>query len=138
MKLELYRSDFHPDCTIGRLFVDSVFECWTLEDTVRAPGVKVKGETAIPAGTYRVVVDHSHRFCRMMMHVLDVPMFDGIRIHAGNTAADTEGCILVGTNRAERAVLHSRDALAALQPKAESALARGEEVTLTIVNAGEA
>lgn len=134
MNLRLERIDFTEARTIGRLYVDGVFECWTLEDTVREPGVKVPGKTAIPAGTYRVVVDLSHRFGRMMMRLLKVPLFDGIRIHAGNKPEDTDGCILVGTSRTNDAVLHSRAALANLQSKVEASLAHGHDVTLEIVD----
>lgn len=131
MKLTLHRYWPSAACTIGQLFVDGVPECYTLEDVVRS-GPKVPGATAIPAGTYKVVVDFSNRFQRPMPHVLDVPGFDGIRIHPGNTAADTEGCILVGTGRAETAIAHSRDAFDVLLPKLQAALARGETVLLEV------
>ena len=133
MDLTLYRTLLTPDYTLGRLFVDGLYECWTLEDQVRPAGEKVKGATAIPAGTYKVTIDLSHRFGKMMMHVLDVPNFDGIRIHSGNTTRDTEGCILVGYDRrGDGTIGRSRDALAALQPKVASELNRGGTVNLTI------
>src|SRR5689334_1352299 len=91
MNLQLLRQQFTTDSTIGSLYIDGEFECFTLEDTVRAPGIKIAGATAIPSGTYEVTIDLSARFGRMMPHVLDVPMFKGIRIHPGNTAKDTEG-----------------------------------------------
>ena len=94
MILRLDRVHKLNDCTIGNLFVDNVFECFTLEDRVRK--VKIPDETAIPAGIYKVVIDDSPKYKRQMPHVLDVPGFTGIRIHSGNTDEDTSGCILVG------------------------------------------
>jgi hypothetical protein len=77
--------------------------CYTLEDVVRPPGVKVQNETAIPAGIYTLAIDWSNRFQRYMPHVLNVPMFDGIRIHSGNRDVNTEGCPLVGLRGDPRA-----------------------------------
>ncbi len=100
IKLLLQRKWAVKDATLGELFIqginEPVFECYTLEDVVRPAGQKVQNATAIPTGTYRVVLDWSPRFQKNMFHVLDVPGFDGIRIHSGNTAEDTDGCLLVG------------------------------------------
>jgi hypothetical protein len=85
-----------PWFTIGFLNVDDRFFCYTLEDKVRPPGEKVPGQTAIPYGRYRVELTPSTRFKRVMPLLLSVPNFTGVRIHAGNTTEDTEGCILVG------------------------------------------
>ena len=97
MDIRLRRFEFGTNYTIGKLYVDDVYFCFTLEDKVREPGVKVDGKTAIPYGTYPVIIDHSTHFNMDLPHVLNVPGFEGIRIHTGNTDADTEGCILVGT-----------------------------------------
>ena len=96
MEIVVTRKTFTDKSTIGDMEIDGEFFCYTLEDTVRAPGVKVPAKTAIPAGRYRLVVDMSARFGKLMPHILDVPMFSGIRIHKGNTDKDTEGCIIVG------------------------------------------
>ena len=96
MKLQLIRNKSSNQSTTGRLLVENHFQCWTLEDVVRP--VKIAGKTAIPAGTYKVVITESVRFKRRLPLLLDVPGFTGIRIHPGNSAADTEGCILVGSS----------------------------------------
>ena len=139
MRLSLQRQPSVNDATIGALYVNGTFQCFTLEDQVRElPGVpveqwKIPGKTAIPASEYRVTVDFSNRFQRNMLHILDVPGFDGIRIHAGNTAADTEGCILVGQTKSGESIGNSRDALKELQPVIEAALAAGEEVRIQVL-----
>jgi hypothetical protein len=97
MNIKLRRFEFDTNYTIGKLYIDDVYFCFTLEDKVRPTGEKVDGQTAIPYGTYSVIIDHSNRFNRDLPHVLNVPGFEGIRIHTGNTDADTEGCILLGT-----------------------------------------
>ena len=97
MNLTLVRYEFGDKYTIGRLYVNGMFECYTLEDRVRPKGeLKVFGQTAIPEGTIRVILNMSPRFKRIMPRLLDVPGFDGILIHTGNTPEDTHGCILVG------------------------------------------
>ena len=89
--------------TIGDLTIlGGSFHCYTLEDVVRT-GPKVWGETAIPAGRYEVIVNFSARFRRPMPLLLAVPGFEGIRIHDGNDAADTDGCILVGQTKGPQA-----------------------------------
>lgn len=94
MNLTLERFEFSADYTIGKLYVDGFYECYTLEDGIR--DVKIKGKTAIPTGTYKVIVDFSNRFQREMPLILNVRGFEGVRFHSGNTDKDTEGCILVG------------------------------------------
>ncbi len=140
MTLLLQRADLTPgrpigERTIGSLFVDGKRECFTLEDPVRE-GPKVMHETAIPAGTYPVIIDRSQRFGRMLPRVLHVPGFEGIRIHGGNTSSDTSGCILVGQSRAHDSMLSSQLALGQLQRQIATALARGEAVTIEVRNPG--
>ena len=94
--------------------------------------VKIAGASAIPRGTYRVIIDLSQRFQRSMLHILDVPRFEGIRIHAGNTDVDTEGCILVGGNKGVDVILNSKVTLNQLFILVQNAIAKGEEVTIDI------
>ena len=114
------------------------FVCQTLEDPMRE-GEKVYGDTAIPLGTYRVTITRSKRFNKMMPLLHNVPNFGGVRLHCGNNTDDTSGCILVGMGRNADAdsdglqLLDSRDAMDEVQPRIASALARGEEVWLDIV-----
>lgn len=96
MKLLLQRTRLLPDKTVGNLSINGKFYCFTLEDTVRPDGIKVMGQTAIPAGTYKVCVTWSNRFSKPLPQILDVPGFEGVRLHGGNTEADTQGCVLVG------------------------------------------
>jgi len=120
MKLLLKREEFTDASTVGELFVDGVHECFTLEDVVRT-GPKVHGETAIPKGTYEVIITQSPRFKRRLPLLVKVPGFEGIRIHPGNTAKDTEGCLLVGTGKTSNMVTNSRVAFNKLFAKLEVA-----------------
>ena len=96
MLIEVKRFEFKDTYTVGKMYIDGVYECYTLEDVVRK-GAKVNGQTAIPTGTYNLIINHSNRFNRDLPLLEKVPNFTGVRIHAGNTSAHTEGCILVGT-----------------------------------------
>ena len=111
MLLTLQREPSSNARTFGFLAVDHVPFCHTLEDEVRPPGVKVRGLTAIPCGLYRLSLTWSPRFKTTLPLVEDVPMFEGVRIHAGNRPEDTEGCILVGEERVGGALQRSRAAL---------------------------
>lgn len=130
MHLTLVRKTFTEESTIGVLSIDGKTECFTLEDKVRP--VKIHGKTAIPAGIYEVTVTFSARFRKPLPLLLNVPNFSGIRIHAGNTAADTEGCILVGTAQQKNKVLNSRVAFAALFEKIQAALQK-EKIFFEVV-----
>lgn len=133
MELLLARKPSTDGATLGQLFVNGEFAAFTLEDQVR-DGLKVPGQTAIPAGLYDVQITRSRRFGRNLPQLMGVPGFEGIRIHAGNVAADTSGCILVGLSHAHDSVASSRLAMAELQPRIAGALAKGERVTIRIVN----
>jgi len=138
MNIILKRKWLDADSTISEIYVDDQLECYGLEDAVRevegAPveSWKVYGQTAIPYGTYSVEITYSSRFKKDMLQILGVPGFDGIRIHAGNTAADTEGCILVGTTKAQDFVGGSRLALIKLFAKVRAALGNGDDVSIAI------
>lgn len=134
MELRIIREPSVDGMTFGHLFVNRTFFCFTLEDEVRPPGVKVYGQTAIPLGRYRVIVTMSPRFRQRLPLVLDVPGFSGIRIHSGNTVTDTSGCILVGLGRLPARLASSQDAMKRLLPRIEHAL-QSEDVFLSIENA---
>ena len=136
MELRLERKWFTPKSTIGELSIDGTVQCFTLEDVFREGdifAVKVPGATAIPEGTYDVVVTLSQRFKTELPEVLGVRNFTGVRIHSGNTAADTEGCVLVGRTRGVDSVGESRLALAPALEAIRRGLRDGP-VTLTVVN----
>ena len=121
----LYKTE---NSTIGELLIDGIFECFTLEDKERP--VKIKGETAIPKGTYRVIINESNRFKRLLPLLIDVPNFEGVRIHSGNSNHDTEGCILVGQTRNKNYIGQSRKAFDKLFKKMQAA----KNITLTIIS----
>ena len=132
MKISLVREPSSNVATIGRLSIDGRHECYTCEDVVRPGQEKVPGATAIPEGPYRVVITQSRRFGVPMPLLLDVPGFEGIRIHWGNTAEDTEGCILVGVGFAGDRVTDSQVAYRRLFAQIQTALDAGEEVWIDI------
>ena len=134
MELLLERKYLKAAYTIGCLSVDGTRFCDTLEDRVRdlVHEPKVPGETAIPAGCYEVIVKHSPRFGRNLPRLLDVPGFEGILIHRGNTARDTSGCILVGENRQPGKVLNSTPYELRLTVLIREAAERGEQTFITI------
>ena len=96
--------------TLGKLYINKEFFCSTIEDKYRdlSKEKKVYGETCIPFGTYKVIINMSPKYGRLMPRLLDVPHFDGILIHSGNTEQDSAGCILVG-KRSGQKVINSRD-----------------------------
>lgn len=112
MNLILTRKTITAHSTIGELRTeDGKLICFTLEDVTRPDGQKIPGETAIPEGVYEIVIDESKRFKCRLPRLLDVPNFEGIRIHPGNCAEDTHGCILVGMTKEEDRILNSRVAM---------------------------
>ncbi len=139
MELTLTRIAKRKEYTIGRLSIDGTFFCDTLEPTWRDyehGAYKVKGRSAIPEGRYAVVISYSPKFKQWLPLLLGGPEFNkrwqGIRIHAGNSARDTQGCILVGENKQVGRVLNSRKWLYELKHCIVEAKDRGEVVWLTI------
>lgn len=135
MELTLIRRWLSDTASIGELSVDRAFECYTLEDVQRAPDApKVFGKTAIPLGRYEVAISRSPRFGIDMPLLLQVPGYQGVRIHPGNRPEDTEGCLLVGRRMSltPPQVLESRLAYEALFPKLAEVIARGDRIFITI------
>ena len=133
MEITVKRFKLTKRCTIGNMLIDGKFFCHTLEDKVRKlpEEVKIWGNTAIPAGTYSVEMYYSPRFKRRLPLLKDVPYFTGILIHRGNTVEDTVGCILVGEANGEQ-VWNSTKYETELCMHIDAALARGEDITITI------
>ena len=120
--------------TIGELSIDGVFECLVLEDKVRPYPEKVLKETAIWEGVYELQWTLSQRFGFYTLQVMDVPLFTGIRIHAGNDRNDTEGCLLTGISRGVDIVRGSRIALALFEGKIVPFIKAGTKARITIAN----
>lgn len=144
MELKIVRQIKSKVSTIGTLYIDGIKECNTLEDIDRKltstdsitsiNANKTYSKTAIPTGRYEVIIDMSARFKKLMPHILNVPGFEGIRIHSGNTDADTEGCILLGTadHNTKDFIGNSRDAFNKFYPKLEEALKK-DNVFINII-----
>ena len=135
MKLELTRIALRDTYTIGKLYVDGVYFCDTLEDKVRdinKNGIfdngetKVQGKTAIPYGKYEVVWTYSPRFKRYTPRLLNVKSFAGVLIHAGNSHEDTDGCILLGQNKVTGKVINSKEFVNKLYPIIKNACQKGK------------
>lgn len=142
MKLTLNRRQSVRGATIGKLYIDGVYVCCTLEDEVReiegrpVTDWKIKGKTAIPQGHYKVTTEYSKRFGPDTLTIHDVPGFEFIRMHAGNTTEDTEGCPLLGMQATETTLIPgtSRPAVALVKGKVMQAIKNGETVTIDIHN----
>lgn len=140
MKIEVKRVAKKSTYTIGRMYIDGKYFCDTLEDkdrllTQNTPlstimSVKMPGSTAIPTGTYKVIVNMSPKFKRNLPRLLNVPGFEGILIHRGNTDKDSAGCILVGENKVVGKVINST----VYEKKLVNILQNTkEDITITIV-----
>jgi len=139
LELKITRTEYTQNSTIGEFSVaGSAPLFYTLEDVVRAPGVKVKKKTAIPPGRYRVDItpSPSHQY-KMMLQIMDVPMFEGIRIHGGNDEFDTEGCPLVGMHKGVDRIDTCKPALDVVMDLVKAYKAIGKQVWITIENTQE-
>lgn len=142
MELKVIRTHFGNNYTIGKLHIDNTLYCDTLEDTSRQLSdkmsaaeiaeKKIKARTAIPTGNYSIYMTFSPKFKRDMPLINGVKCYEGVRIHAGNTDADTEGCILVG-RAIGGALVRSRDHFEPLRDRIIAAIAHGEAVNITII-----
>jgi len=142
MKIRLHRKYLKKGYSIGKLYVNGTYVTDTLEDQDRGLSEfnpleeirkkKVRGETAIPIGTYQVTWTYSPRFDRMLPLLNGVPGFEGIRIHSGNRARDTEGCILCGKNTEPGVITNSRYWTNKVNSMIEKAYKDKEQITITI------
>lgn len=136
MELKLNRIFLGSSATIGELYIDKKYIADTLEDRVRPEGEKVYGKTAIPEGVYKVVLSYSQRFKKILPEILNVPNFTGIRIHCGNSSADSSGCVLIGTWDGEKEdwISNSKVAFNKLMSLLQKAADNKEKITITINN----
>ena len=151
MKILIDRNYKYPKYTIGEVYVNGNFYCYSLEDTDRGLHVdmpmryfkerKVYGETAVPCGVYEVIIDWSPKFKKYMPHVMyrnadgklvEVPGFSGIRIHSLATSKDTLGCIGFGDWNGGDRLINSRAITANLVDRIQKARNEKEKVVLEI------
>lgn len=142
MNIKLKRRYFCDEYTIGSLYINDKYFCDTLEDPNRDINkngkfdngeIKIKGNTCIPFGKYKIIVNLSPKFKRELPRLLNVPSFEGVLIHRGNTAKDTEGCILVGENKIKGKVINSTIYEQKLVNILKEIQSKGEQITIEIV-----
>lgn len=137
MKLVLRRKMFNHEATIGELEVNGKFFCYTLEDTDRKleeGGEKIYAKTAIPRGLYQVIVNYSNRFKRELPLLLNVPQYEGVRIHPGNAPENTEGCVLVGSTIVnDKFIGNSRATFNKLFALMEAAYDKGDSISIEVI-----
>jgi hypothetical protein len=132
--ITLKRTIFNKNNTIGELYgINNEFLCYTLEDIIR--DIKISKVTAIPYGEYKLIFTYSNRFKKEMLQLLNVPNFDGVRIHSGNTEKDTEGCVLVGNkyNKKTNSILESRLAVKNIEDYIRGLLLKNIDVYINII-----
>jgi len=134
MEMALVRDTFTATSTTGILSLNGEFFCYVLEDIVRKDSArKVAGKTAIPTGRYQVIISFSSKFKQYMPLLLNVPNFLGIRIHVGNWATDTEGCLLVGDGRETDKISGSRNAYNRLMRRLKE-VEKEEKIYISVTN----
>lgn len=126
LELKVLRKEFSEKSTIGELYADEQFHCYTLEDKYRADETKVYGETAIPQGRYEVVINYSNHFKKNMPQLLNVPGYEGVRIHSGNTDKDTLGCVLVGKYKEKDRIWDCKNVYESMFQKISDSLKTGK------------
>lgn len=122
---------------LSRVYINGLPFCHCVEDQDRqletfGPSAKVKGRTAIPRGTYALSLSFSHRFQKVLPILANVPCFDGIRIHGGNRAEDSQGCLLFGKIRTKDGVSGCADVLKVLMDRIQSAEDKNEQCTIEV------
>lgn len=143
MKIEVIREKSNAECTFGKLYIDGKFYCNTLEDIQR--DVKIKGETAIPKGVYQVTLrnaggknekykDKFGNWHKGMLYLNNIPNYEYVLIHIGNTKKDSEGCILVGLGKdvKSNSITQSTDAYKLIYPVISKALLNKEKVEIEV------
>lgn len=135
MKLQLARTIFNDEVTVGKLYINQQYFCDTLEDYYRDLNYdkKIPGKTSIPFGTYKIILNESPKFKRLLPRLINVPGFEGILIHAGNDKDDTAGCILVGKYDGNNKLTNSRWHENELVRQIKYAISNNEEITIEIV-----
>ena len=142
MELHLKRTYKGEKYTIGHLYINDAYFCDVIEDKDRGlydymnvgeiANIKVKHETAIPYGTYKVTLSMSNKFGKILPEIHNVKGFSGVRIHSGNTEKDSSGCLIVGENKVKGKVINSRRTMNKLMAFLEPAVERNEEINITI------
>lgn len=142
MEIKLIRKYRNSNYCIDKLYINNTYFSDALEDPDRGlissmsltkiQRIKIKGNTCIPYGTYNITITYSPKFKKNLPLVNNVKGFDGIRIHSGNTPNDTSGCILPGFNKIKGQVINSKDTTERLIARINTALSKGEKVTLEI------
>ena len=136
MRITVQRRYLGEAYTIGTMFINGDYFCDTLEDKVREFGEngegKVYGQTAIPYGKYRVILTYSPKFKRELPLLLNVPYFEGIRIHRGNTDQDSSGCLLLGENKVKGKVINSTQYEVELVKRIREAISHNEEIWIIV------